>query len=68
VHTLNLRRCANVSDVSALGHVHTLGLSWCDNVSDVSALGYVYTLNLSRCDNVIMYQMLVHWAMPIRWI
>jgi hypothetical protein len=43
VHTLDLSRCPNVSDVSALGHVHTLNLSGSDNVSDVHVL-YFYPL------------------------
>ena len=48
VHTLHLRRCANITDVSALGGVHFLNLAN-SQVTDVSALGGVHTLNLSYC-------------------
>ena len=47
--SLNLSKCNNITDVSALGGVHTLDLSGCWNITDVSALGGVHTLNLSRC-------------------
>jgi hypothetical protein len=38
VHTLDLSKCHNVSDirVSALGHVHTLNVRYCDNFLGVS--------------------------------
>ena len=52
IHTLNLRICRQLTDVSALGNVHTLNLSACDNISDVSALGNVNTLKLSECDKI----------------
>ena len=52
VHTLNLSKCRDLSDIRALGGVHTLNLSEYNQVSNVSALGGVHTLNLSRCDQV----------------
>ena len=52
-HTLDLRDCRRVVDVSAHGSVHTLDLRDCCNVVDVSALGSVHTLGLSFCDNVV---------------
>jgi hypothetical protein len=51
VHTLILRGCKNIRDVSSLGCVSILDLSWC-NISDVSALCNVYVLNLLGCHNV----------------
>jgi hypothetical protein len=50
VHNLNLTRCRNVVDVSALGGVHTLSLNCCENVTDVSALGGVNILHLNGCN------------------
>ena len=52
IHTLNLRICRQLTDVSALGNVHTLNLSYCDNITDVSALGNVHTLNLTNCKKI----------------
>lgn len=49
VHTLDLTRCSEISDVSMLGHIHTLILSGCEKISDVSALGNVHTLDLTCC-------------------
>ena len=44
VHTLYLRNCKNITDVSLLGNVHTLDLSYCDKITDVSALGKVHLI------------------------
>ena len=52
VHTLILKNCGNIEDVSNLGRVHTLDLSFCKNITDVSMLGNVHTLNLSDCNNI----------------
>ena len=52
IHTLNLRICKKLTDVSALGNVHTLNLSYCENITDVSALGNVHTLSLRGCENI----------------
>jgi hypothetical protein len=49
---LNLSRCGQLANVSALGHVHTLDLSGCDQLTDVSTLGHVHTLDLSGCDQL----------------
>ena len=51
--SLDLSRCENITDVSALGNVHTLDLSHCENITDVSALGNVHELDLSYCDKII---------------
>jgi hypothetical protein len=50
--SLNLRKCSDITDVSALGGVHTLDLSDCRNIYDVSALWGVHTLNLHGCRNI----------------
>ena len=42
IHTLNLRVCKQLTDVSALGNVHTLNLTNCNKITDVSALGNVH--------------------------
>jgi hypothetical protein len=51
VHTLDLCRCEQITDVSMLGNVHSLDLSF-SNITDVSALGNVYRLDLTCCDNI----------------
>lgn len=51
--SLNLSRCPDVVDVSALGNVYELNLEGCDKINDVSDLGNVHTLNLSGCRNVV---------------
>jgi hypothetical protein len=51
VHTLILRGCKNIRDVSSLGKNTILDLSWC-NISNVSSLGNVHVLNLMGCFNV----------------
>jgi hypothetical protein len=33
VHSLNLSRCAGISDVSALGGVHSLNVSFCPGIT-----------------------------------
>ena len=35
VHTLDLRGCKNVTDVSMLGNVHTLDVRFCSHISGV---------------------------------
>ena len=49
---LDLKKCKNIIDVSALGNVYALSLSGCQNITDVSELGNVHTLNLTCCDNI----------------
>jgi hypothetical protein len=60
VHTLVLRDCIGVRDVSALGGVHTLDLRDCTSVCDVSALGHVYKLDLAWCASVCDVSALGH--------
>ena len=49
VHTLDLRDCSKITDVSSLGRVHTLNLSRCKVTRDVSMLMDVNDLNLHGC-------------------
>jgi hypothetical protein len=42
LHTLNVRNCVAIVDVSALGGVHTIHIAGCRNITDISALGRVY--------------------------
>eukprot|EP00658_Telonema_sp_P-2_P016210 TRINITY_DN16274_c0_g2_i1.p1 TRINITY_DN16274_c0_g2~~TRINITY_DN16274_c0_g2_i1.p1 ORF type:complete len:122 (+),score=18.00 TRINITY_DN16274_c0_g2_i1:3-368(+) len=53
LHTLDLKKCRGISDVSGLGQsLHTLDLSQCKGISDVSWLGQcssLHTVHLSGC-------------------
>ncbi|KAF4316192.1 hypothetical protein BBO99_00008816 [Phytophthora kernoviae] len=49
IHTLKLRKCSGVVDVSRLGKVQDLDLTGCINVTDVTALGRVPKLQLALC-------------------
>lgn len=51
-HTVNLRHCDNITDVSCLRNVHTLDLSYCYKIEDVTALKSVHNLNLTNCVNI----------------
>ena len=50
--SLNLRCCANLTDVSALGNVHTLNLRYCSKITDLSALQNVKKLILTERHNI----------------
>ena len=65
---VNLWRCKEIIDVSALTNVHTLNLSWCAWITDVSALKNVHTLYLSYCTGIIDVSALtnVH-TLDLRW-
>lgn len=53
-HSLNLSRCAYVSDVSKLNNLYSLNLSSCRNITDVSMLGRgrIHKLNLKGCRGI----------------
>ena len=44
VHTLDLSKCNNITNVSALGKVYNLDLSYCYKITDVSTLGSVHLI------------------------
>jgi len=52
IHTLYLRYCTGITDVSALGNVHTLYFYDCTGITDVSLLGNVHTLYLYDCTGI----------------
>ncbi len=52
LHSLELRGCEWVCDVSSLAGVHSLDLSGCEKVEDVGCLGGLHSLSLQGCYKV----------------
>ena len=60
IHTLILKGCENITNVSNLINVSYLDLSECINIADISALKNVYNLNLTACQSIRSVDMLTN--------